>query len=664
MSAPSHYRPLRPLPHRHNMLDDNQAPKKLFFCVQQAQPASGCSSGQTSHLRQHCHFTFLTTQLGYTAAIRTCVFRKAALSNNPISRLSSIAQLFRFIAPYRWRWLGAVSALLVTAAITLTIGQGVRMVINEGFVAGSSEQLKSAVFFLFSLAVLMSIGTFVRFYLVSWLGERVSADIRTTVFNNMVTMDAAFFDTTRSGEITTRLTADTTLLQTIIGSSFSLALRSTISMTGALIILLITNLKLTLIIFACVPIVLLPILIFGRRVRTLSRQSQDSIADVGAYAGEIIQHIKTVQSYTRENQEKTAFAGEVEKTFSIAKRRIGQRALLIAAVILLIFGALSGMLWVGGNDVINGVMSPGDLGAFVFYALLVAMGVATLSEVYGELQRAVGATDRLMELMRATPAIKGPHTPIRRAQTLPAAIAMQHVTFAYPSRPEHPALSNFSLEIPEGKIIALVGPSGAGKSTLFELVQRFYDPQSGTILLGGTDLRELDPHELRSQLGVVAQHPALFSADVMHNIRYGKPDANEDEVIEAARGAYAHDFIERLPNGYKSYLGEQGVRLSGGQRQRIAIARAILKNPRILLLDEATSALDTQSELQVQMALNTLMENRTTVIIAHRLSTVLHADQIVVMDHGQWVASGTHSELLQTSALYASLAAHQFQHSA
>ena len=414
-------------------------------------------------------------------------------SKNSISRLSSIKQLFRFIAPYRWRWIAAVAALLITAGITLTIGQGVRMVIDEGFVAGSSEQLKNAVFFLFALSVLMSIGTFIRFYLVSWLGERVSADIRTAVFNNMVTMDSGFFDTNRSGEITSRLTTDTTLLQTIIGSSFSLALRSSISLTGALIILLITNLKLTVVILSCVPLVLLPVLIFGRRVRALSRSSQDSIADVGTYAGEIIQHIKTVQSYTRESEEKVAFTGEVEKAFAIAKRRIGQRAMLIAAVILLIFGALSGMLWVGGNDVIDGTMSPGDLGAFVFYALLVAVGVATLSEVYGELQRAVGATDRLMELMTATTSITGPPVLTQSAADLSAEISIQELTFSYPSRPEQPALSDFSLAIPAGKIIALVGPSGAGKSTIFELLQRFYDPQAGSIKLGGVDLRQLDP---------------------------------------------------------------------------------------------------------------------------------------------------------------------------
>ncbi|HBD12771.1 MAG TPA: ABC transporter ATP-binding protein [Porticoccaceae bacterium] len=586
-----------------------------------------------------------------------------------LARLSSITRLIKFIAPYRAQWLGAAIALLFTAGITLTIGQGVRLVIDEGFVAGSTEQLRHAVFFLFSLSVLMALGTYIRFYLVSWLGERVSADIRAAVFDNIVTLHPGFFDTTRSGEVTSRLTADTTLLQTIIGSSFSLALRSSISLTGALIILLITNLKLTLIILACVPAVLLPILIFGRRVRALSQKSQDTIADVGAYAGEIIQNIKTVQSYTRETEEKQAFGREVERAFQVARQRIKQRALLIAGVILLIFGALSAMLWIGGNDVISGAMTPGDLGAFVFYALLVAMGVATLSEVYGELQRAVGATERLMELLAAQPEICAPETPLGRVEVRPtkalaAQINLRHVTFAYPSRPKQPALTDVSLQVPEGSVLALVGPSGAGKSTIFELLQRFYDVQSGSVEIGGVDIRRLDPAELRAQLGVVAQHPDLFSADVMHNIRYGQPSASEAEVMAAARSAHAHEFIEALPEGYHSYLGEQGVRLSGGQRQRIAIARAILKDPRILLLDEATSALDSQSELQVQLALEELMRNRTTIIIAHRLSTVLHADRIAVIADGGVIATGTHQELLQHCELYAALAARQFRETA
>ncbi len=575
--------------------------------------------------------------------------------------LSSLLQLVRFIAPYRAQWTGAIIALLLTAAITLSIGQGVRLVIDEGFVAGSVEQLRQAILFLILLAVMMAAGTFVRFYLMSWLGEKASADIRRAVFDHIISLHPGFFETNRSGEITSRLTTDTTLLQSIIGSSFSMALRSMISVTGATVMLMITNIKLTLIIVGSVPFVLLPILLFGRRVRALSRKSQDSVADVGAFAGEIIQQIKTVQSYTHEDQEKSAFAAEVEKAFAIARSRIGQRALLMAAVILMVFGALSGMLWVGGNDVIDGVMSAGELGAFVFYALLVAMGVATMSEVLGELLRAVGATDRLMELMHADNEILAPAGRQVDANTVPADLAFEHVTFCYPSRPDQPALQDFSIRVPEGEILALVGPSGAGKSTVFEMLQRFYDPQLGTVLLGGTDVRQMDPGTLRQQYAVVSQQPAMFTADVSHNIRYGRPDAGEDEIRAAAEAAFADEFIDRLPDGYHSFLGEQGVRLSGGQRQRIAIARAILKDPRILLLDEATSALDTQSEHQVQKALERLMKNRTTLIIAHRLSTILHADRIAVLDQGRLVAIGTHEELLESSELYAGLARLQFR---
>lgn len=576
-------------------------------------------------------------------------------------KFASLRLLLGFLLPYKARCTGAAVALLCTAGITLVIGQGVRLVIDRGFVSGSIEQLVQAVFFLAGLAVLLSMGTFIRFYLVSWLGERVSADIRAEVFNHIVSLHPSYFETNRSGEIMSRLTTDTTLLQSIIGSSFSMALRSAITSTGALIMLLVTNIKLTGVIILAVPLVLLPILMFGRRVRVLSRKSQDSVADVGTYAGEIIQQIKTVQSYTREEQEKAAFSSEVEKAFAIAKRRILQRGILMAAVILMVFGALSSMLWVGGTDVIHGNMSAGELGSFVFYALLVATGVATLSEVYGELQRAAGATDRLVELMHSENLILAPDKEAKDASELPARISFESVDFSYPSRPGQRALDGFNLNIPESRIIALVGPSGAGKSTVFELVQRFYDPQQGQITLGGMDIRGLEPQNLRDQFALVSQQPALFTANVSHNIAYGKPDATHEEIEAAARAAYAHEFIQALPNGYESFLGEQGVRLSGGQKQRIAIARAVLKNPRILLLDEATSALDTESEYQVQRALNELMEGRTTVIIAHRLSTVLHADQIAVMDKGQLIAQGSHEELLKTSPLYARLASLQFR---
>jgi ATP-binding cassette subfamily B protein len=440
-----------------------------------------------------------------------------------------------------------------------------------------------------------------------------------------------------------------------------MALRSSLTLTGALVLMFITNLKLSLVIAASVPLVLLPILIFGRRVRKLSNQSQDSIASVGSYAGEIIQHIKVVQSYTREEFEVEAFDVEVERAFAIARRRIRQRALLICGAILLLFTGMSGMLWSGGQDVISGRMTGGELGAFVFYAIMVGSGFATISEVWGELQRAAGAAERLLELVNTHSIIED-----CAANDLPAPkprIEVRNINFAYPARPAQLALDDFSLAIEAGKSLALVGPSGAGKSTVFELLQRFYDPQEGAIELDGVDIRTMNLRQLRSQTALVPQQPALFTADVRYNIAYGKPGASDEEVEAAAKAAYAHDFISKLPEGYQSHLGEQGVRLSGGQRQRIAIARAILNDPRILLLDEATSALDSESEYQVQLALQELMRNRTTVIIAHRLSTILHSDRIAVLDHGKVVATGTHSELLGSNPLYARLASLQFRES-
>lgn len=575
-------------------------------------------------------------------------------------KLSSLLHLLTYLKPYKLRWIGAMIALLFTAGITLALGQGVKLLIDTGFGEGSLALLNQAVLVLLVIAVLMAAGTFTRFYLVSWLGERVSADIRTAVFNHIVTLHPSYFETNRSGEITSRLTTDTTLLQTIIGSSFSMALRSALTTVGGLVMLFITNTKLMLVVVGSVPLVMLPLMIYGRRVKKLSRDSQDSIADVGSYAGEIIQNVKTVQSYTQEQREKAAFGGHVERAFDIARHRVKQRAILMAAVLLLVFGALSLMLWVGGRDVITGTMSAGDLAAFVFYALMVAMGVATVSEVYGDLQRAAGATDRLVELLQVESLITEPERVSADASVLAAELAFHHTDFYYPSRPEQAALKDFSLVLPKGKSVALVGPSGAGKSTVFELIQRFYDPQAGAITLGGEDIRHLDPKALRQQLAVVAQQPTLFTGDVASNIRYGKSAATDEEVIAAAKAAYAHEFITALPDGYNSFLGEQGVRLSGGQKQRIAIARAVLKNPRILMLDEATSALDTESEYKVQKALEQLMENRTTLIIAHRLSTILHADTIAVLEHGQLVAQGSHESLLKDSPLYAKLASYQF----
>ncbi|MBQ4851456.1 ABC transporter transmembrane domain-containing protein [Pseudoalteromonas sp. MMG012] len=576
-------------------------------------------------------------------------------------KLSILLELKRFVRPYFARVALAAAALILTAGLTLSIGQGVRMLIDQGFAEQSLAQLEHAVQFILVITVLISAGTYLRFYLVSWIGERVSADIRLAVFNHVISLHPSYFETTKSGDIMSRLTTDTTLLQSIIGSSLSMAIRSALMLIGALFMLFATNIKLTFVVLCAVPFILIPILFYGRKVRTLSRQSQDSMSDVGSYAGEAIEHIKTVQSYTQEPQEKQSFKDEVEQAFTIGRRRIQQRATLIAGVIVIVFGAITCMLWVGGSDVIAGHMSGGDLGAFVFYAILVASSLATISEVIGELQRAAGATERLIEILQAKSLIRAPTNHHVIAASLPAQLILKEVSFNYPSRPNQAAADKLNLIIEQGKVLALVGPSGAGKSTLFELIQRFYDPQSGEILLGGVDIRSITPQDLRQQMAIVPQQPALFSSDVMHNIRYGNPLATDEQVIEAAKKAHAHDFIMELPDGYRSFLGERGVRLSGGQKQRIAIARAILKDPHILLLDEATSALDSESEYHVQQALDTLMHNRTTVIIAHRLSTIQHADKIAVLEAGKLVEIGSHHELMQNCELYQRLVQLQFK---
>ncbi|WP_394125714.1 ABC transporter ATP-binding protein/permease [Vibrio hepatarius] len=586
-------------------------------------------------------------------------------SDNPQvtkKNLGILFELLKFIKPYRVKVGAALVALIFTASLTLTVGHGVRILIDQGFAQQSTSELGSAIGFILIVTVLISIGTFFRFYLVSSVGERVSADIRLAVFNHIVTLHPSYFETNGSGDIMSRITTDTTLLQSIIGSSFSMAMRSALMCVGAIIMLFATNIKLTLIVLASVPFVLVPILFYGRRVRALSRQSQDSMADVGSYAGEAIEHIKTVQSYSREAEEKSYFSQEVEKAYDIGRKRVKQRAILISGVIVIVFSAISGMLWVGGSDVINGTMSAGDLGAFVFYAIMVASSLATISEVMGELQRAAGATERLVEILQVKSDIVAPNVSTKPSSSLAAEVSFNDVTFHYPSRPDTPALEQLTLQAEEGKVLALVGPSGAGKSTLFELLQRFYDPQKGKVTYGGVDVRNFAPSELREQMALVPQQPALFSNDVFYNIRYGNPNATDEQVIEAAKKAHAHDFIMKLPEGYQSFLGERGVRLSGGQRQRIAIARAILKDPSILLLDEATSALDSESEHHVQQALDELMRNRTTIIIAHRLSTIQHADKIAVFGHGKLVDVGNHQQLMGSCELYQRLVELQFKH--
>ncbi|PMZ92634.1 ABC transporter ATP-binding protein [Pseudomonas sp. FW215-T2] len=567
----------------------------------------------------------------------------------------------RFIAPYRWQAFGALLALIVTAGITLSMGQGIRLLVDEGFMTQSPHLLNQSIGLFMLLVVGLAIGTFARFYLVSWIGERCVADIRRNVFNHLIYLHPGFYEDNRSSEIQSRLTADTTLLQSVIGSSLSLFLRNLLMVIGGIVLLFITNPKLTSIVVVALPLVIAPILIFGRRVRNLSRLSQDRIADIGSYVSETLGQIKTVQAYNHQVQDERRFAVTVEEAFNTARKRIFQRAWLITLVIVLVLGAVGVMLWVGGMDVIAGRISAGELAAFVFYSLIVGSAFGTLSEVIGELQRAAGAAERIAELLRSENIILPPMAgAVKLPERVNGQLQLHNVRFSYPSRPENYAVDGLSLTVNAGETLALVGPSGAGKSTVYDLLLRFYDPAEGRILLDGVPLTQLDPLDLRRCFALVSQTPALFFGSIEENIRYGNPQATLAEVKEAAKIAYAHDFIEAMPNGYQTHLGDGGLGLSGGQRQRLAIARALLVDAPILLLDEATSALDAQSEHLIQQALPSLMKNRTTLVIAHRLATVKNADRIAVMDQGKLVAVGTHLELIASNALYARLAALQF----
>ena len=579
-------------------------------------------------------------------------------------QLSNFLPAFRFLRPYKWRILLAGIALVTTAGVSLSLGQGLRLLIDQGFVAGSSEALTQTLLLFLILVTLLALGTFLRFYLVSWLGERVSADLRKAVFRHLLQLHPGFFETNLSGEIQARITADTTVLQTVIGSSLSVALRNVLLFLGGIAWLFWTNPKLTSIVLIAVPLLVSPVVIFGRRVRRLSRTSQDKVASVGAYVGEALQHIKIVQGMNHQQVDEKSFSQHVESAFDAGIQRIRQRAFLIAIVMLLVLGSIGGMLWVGGQDVLAGRVTPGELAAFVFYALIVASSLGFLSEVIGDLQRAAGATERLMELLEAKSEITDPISPQSLPSLVRGSLEINDLHFCYPSRPDSFALQAVNLNIEPGMTMALVGPSGAGKSTLLELLLRFYDPLQGSIHFEGIDLRYLALQEFRRHIAFVPQQPTLFSANVWENLCYGQPDASKEEMLAATRDANAEEFLDKLPQGFDSFLGEQGVRLSGGQRQRLAIARAILRDPKLLLLDEATSALDAESERMVQEALLRLMQERTTIVIAHRLATVIHADQIAVMDQGRVVALGTHQQLLHSSPLYSRLAELQFRQEA
>lgn len=577
--------------------------------------------------------------------------------------LAMLKGLLPFLKPYKKQFALAGVALLVAACATLAIPYAFRQMIDLGFAQGGSQHVDIYFAALFGVALVLGLATAARFYMVSLLGERVTADIRGAVYAHVVTQSPEFFETTQTGEVLSRLTTDTTIIQSVVGTSISMALRNSLLLVGGLVMLLVTSAKLAGIILVLLAAVVVPIVMYGRRVRALSRDSQNKIADASAMAGEILNAMPTVQAFAHEKIEANRFGASVEAAFDTAMQRIRARSVLTMMAIILVFGTIVFVLWLGARAVIAGEMSGGELSQFILYAAMVASSIGALSEILGEAQRAAGATERLMELLSLQSKITSPAQPTRlpARAAAGATLRMSHVDFHYPSRPLSNSLTDFSLDIAAGETVAVVGASGAGKTTLFQLLLRYYDPQAGHITLDGVDITQLDLNDLRNTIGIVPQDTVIFSANALENIRYGRADASDDEVIAAAKMAAAHEFIEKLPEGYQSFLGERGVRLSGGQRQRIAIARALLKNPPLLLLDEATSALDAESERLVQGALEAAMQGRTTVIIAHRLATVQRADRIVVMENGKIIEVGTHASLVAQGGVYAHLASLQFQ---
>jgi ATP-binding cassette, subfamily B, bacterial len=576
-------------------------------------------------------------------------------------KLSRLKLLWQFSRAYPLQLIGALLALCVAAVTTLAIPQGLKMVVDNGFAKGSDPGAIAPFFTAFlGLVLLLGAATAVRFYFVTWIGERVVADLRTAVQKHLVTLDPVFFEENRPAEIASRITSDTAIIEQVVATSASLALRNSVMGIGGIGYMFWVSPRLTMLMLLVIPLTMLPLILLGRKVRDISRTSQDRVADLGTMVSEVLGAIRIVQAFTQEGREASRFSGAVEASFATAKRRIRLRATMTALIITLVFGAITLVLWQGALDVISGQLSGGSIAAFVFAAAIVAGAFGTLTEVYGDFMRAAGASGRMEELLAARPMIRAPANPTPLPLPALGRLALDGVHFHYPSKPDTAALNGFSLRIEPGETVAVVGPSGAGKSTLFQLVQRFYDPEEGVLSLDGVPYRSADPHAIRERLAVVPQETVIFATSALENIRYGRPSATEAEVWAAAEAAHADLFLKDLPDGINSYLGEAGTRLSGGQRQRLAIARAILRDAPILLLDEATSALDAESERLVQSALDDLMKGRTTLVIAHRLATVRNADRIVVMDKGRIVATGTHDSLMAGGGLYARLARLQF----